>query len=613
MDSAEANNIFNKYFRSKKKLYGIKQAFVSKDRRLLFRTVEDTDLSPEDFRTKVCSIRELNKSIYDQSELTGDDVWEMVWDIKYGTNRQATRNRKKTEKIKLGINSDTFLEKQVECTRDFPVPLNGATIHDYKRGYYMRRDEDTNATGCYLRNVPEEDLKLVVRLEPGDKICLKKNEAIFNPYVGPFQETEIIDFERGAIFYGPTIKDKITDNVFATNNLYASVKGEWVHITEERWKYVYVKRNPKCSREKLVLSQNKYELDRRTTAAICAQPPGSFDGKHVRVLAGKPIEQNSWSVFGDKDEDSIDPDYRPIDWLPYPAPPKKAFVSIFNPDIPRNGSLLKCFICRAEIERLDDDFYYPCNGIAFLDHEREKAKINQNRRGGRGEKDDGVKPLIPLSKGKAMKEHADNNHPDMPFHYFVKFEYARDSKDINSKQLIQKALYSSFCDNGLDVDLFVRTRETRTDNVLKRSLTFLLAYAAGICKDEGRLLFKRDVIYNWVPVCTPDELKNKDIRKYKSTAQKLCVTYAIKMINAISEKMQAFDFVDYTDRCAEVGEAWNSMCLFFIRGVYFDNSFPPIFGFTLVEDVINPNQGICQYMQSLSESTIDIIDAMDNK
>jgi hypothetical protein len=177
----------------------------------------------------------------------------------------------------------------------------------------------------------------------------------------------------------------------------------------------------------------------------------------------------------------------------------------------------------------------------------------------------------------SLLDHVKFRHHTIPFAFMDKWKTPHDTVSTDMRALIQEALDLAYREvGGLDLGLFARLNETGSDTLVKARLSLIFGYA--LCYTKQTLpnnLKKRRQMKKWSVDIAPD---SKPLLQMTWKAVDVnIVRTGLKWIRLMEECCVTFDFVAFLGyhkgnwRCI-----WNSMVYFFRRGLYFENTYPPV-------------------------------------
>jgi hypothetical protein len=337
---------------------------------------------------------------------------------------------------------------------------------------------------------------------------------------GPKQNktVSLLDFQRGKLVYGTGANAYVTRSQVeeGRSRFFVSIDNEWRVITTANWDDILVKQMPSHPGDLMM---------------------GKATPKAEDNLHNHGMEENA---------------YRNIDSLPLWDTRSIRYLNS-RPLLPvrktKEHVSPLCFICGSTLESTLHpqlfDGLGPCSEIIFLDADQERFLV----------------------------AHVRSDHPKFPFAFMVKWKLIHEARNANMKAFVQEAIFTAYRSlGGIDPKIFRHMYETQSDLVLKTHLAsifgFAISYVSGTFPNN---LAKRCFIKDWKP-------QGADILRAKS--KKDAMTHYLNCLHdCVQEMMEScvsFNFVAFLLHHKGNWESmWNTMDIFFSRGLFFDSPYPP--------------------------------------
>ncbi len=369
-------------------------------------------------------------------------------------------------------------------------------------------------------------------------------------------ETTLIDIHRGKLLYGPKAGHVFIKSLFTITNMHLSLQDckthEWVEVSPTVFLGIMAQRMPSRSRELLARE------DIRKNAETISDS--------LKRGWTNPQWHEDAVVYGKMD----DPVFRSILRLAFY--PRKERAELKIPKEEKEG-INHCIICSKSL---------PLHRISLE---------------GKG--------MIPSTR-KALVNHVNVHHKHIPFAFLEQLTRLRKERNTNVdvKSLVQESLRKAYIFFGIESAIVFDVYVTRDDRHLKMRLSKMFSYAASYANEVlPNNLKKRSFLMKWMKQ-EPLDYKEDARKSVLETTLQLAVTWIMKM----EESCELFDFVTFIDlHKGNWLSVWNSLLLFFERGLFFDKVYPPV---NAIEPMISKeNPDIMVEMerciQEMSDSGVD--------
>jgi hypothetical protein len=472
-------------------------------------------------------------------------------DPKPAASLEVHKSREKVEKGgKCGANSEKGQKTMLDLVSEKALPLAPAVALRYKLFETTER-EDARGTVVPHRGKNKKARLLTI----GAEIYHKDNMTSVE------MKKKIVDFTRGGIVFGPRTTDTWTETDLRRGVFSQTENNVTQHF--EDWSALWVMTDYNKSKslmKELVEAEDKQA--KAKSVAFQLDHPDHSPPDFGRKVAYHEVHPTFSTIIGKDTRE-----FRRLVDLPY-YPPRSEITlkgveeSAFNYEN-------TCFICKKKIDKMA----WLLGGPDLLFNPSEERKEENEKWN-----------IIPVSVKDKLMNHCERNHRHEPFWYIDRFNYVVSGiNDLyNMHTLVQELLQMAFDMYPISVGLFEHAKVKQNDVPLKLHLSLLFGTAIGLSSGFSvNNLAKRKLFQMWHPalyvegpnVCTAYSERVK-------TAKKHCLITleeeARKLLFQLSKSFQVFDFVSYIGEIDSPGRAWNTICLFFSRGMMFSERFPPV-------------------------------------
>jgi len=470
---------------------------------------------------------------------------------------------------KVGANSRKGRSRILGLIDRKDLPLESTVAERYHRFHTVEREDDLD-TVVYanLRDKKQHEVYLTI----GTEMFFKDNMLD-----KPTRET-IIDFKRGAIVYGT----KTTDNWQASDlergqlGQYSRANGKDIQFIDA-WTDIYVRTDSKKSRTEMDKLIEKEESDNE--AARKSDIGEHHEFADLMLPRERKTPYHEINAGGERC-----PDYRRLVDLSY-YPPRHEIKLCGRGSESCYQDTSKCFICKKDVKLLS----WVIGGADLLFDPPEETKRGNTKWN-----------VIPKSVEEKLKKHCET-HPEEPFWYIDPFNYTvRDTNNaFNVHILVQELLNRAIKLHPMSCRLFEHALVKKNDVPLKLHLSMVFGTAIGLSVGFSvNNVAKRKLFTMWRPVKYFEDVQADEQcdEKLIKSARKQCLgemeVQATNLLVRLSKSFMVFDFVEYIREIKDWKRAWNSIYLFFSRGMMYKKRFPPV-AFELEEP-----QNVIDLMQS---------------
>lgn len=207
---------------------------------------------------------------------------------------------------------------------------------------------------------------------------------------------------------------------------------------------------------------------------------------------------------------------------------------------------------------------------------------------------------------KLMMTHVDKVHPNVPFVFQQeaprKVAALQGSGDF--KAVVQDVLWTSFLVNPISLDEFAAISVIRNDHRLKIRLAILLTYSKCEMSSLKSKIRKRHFFVDWMKSNKADAPEKGCQAARERTVNHIISTGSL-WLEKLLESLLNFNFMEFLDRHdGNWSSIWNSMVLFFQRGLFFAQAYPPAINIYKLRDNLPDNL----ILKTLNESLMEYLE-----
>lgn len=373
----------------------------------------------------------------------------------------------------------------------------------------------------------------------------------------------IVDFIRDKIIVGVRATDVIARHRINETETISSVRGDRLTKIDD-WDKIWIKRFPVKSVELTEALCNKEKDDMEKGYSAMRTTCGKLGMEDLVDKSKFERKTCKYQVYGDIGA-AEDENMRPLSALPYP-PLFELPLSGIKEHRPIQDNIFECFICNHNVkmngklnfDRAGQDL---TRGGDFIHETREQKKAGSK-----------IKKELSSAVSSVLETHTrEAGHEYSPIWYTKPWAYTNrpGRTSYTLKIHLQSLLWRAFQVQKLPLDVFTHVKEKQDEMPLKCHLSRLMGYAACL-NDEWDVLVKRDFFTKWQPKnSASDDVKKKAINLAKSEVRRILKCKCNEAISIVSKSFVAFDFLALINtELKSATYAWNSLSLFFARGVF---------------------------------------------
>jgi hypothetical protein len=213
---------------------------------------------------------------------------------------------------------------------------------------------------------------------------------------------------------------------------------------------------------------------------------------------------------------------------------------------------------------------------------------------------------ISQKQKKLMVAHVDKVHPNVPFVFQqeVPRKVAALQGSGDFKAVVQDVLWTSFLVNPITLDEFASISVSRNDHLLKIRLAILLTYSKCEMTSLKSKLLKRQFFVDWIASSQVDA-PEKVCQAARERTVNLIISTGSLWLEKLLESFLNFNFMSFLDRHdGNWSSIWNSMVLFFQRGLFFAQAYPPAINIYKLRDKLPDNL----ILKTLNESLMEYLE-----